>query len=103
MDIQSWTSPSTDNALDDRRAELDRFESTLSKIEGDLGFERLAAVRPEEDVLRSTVTLLKIARATPPPTLGDGYCSQILSQLIDPRIFSARLCTSLLIADSPFS
>ena len=39
MDIQSWTLCGY-SALDDRRAEFDRFESTLSKVEGDLDFDQ---------------------------------------------------------------
>ena len=73
MDIQSWTSPPDTPALDDRRAEFDRFESTLSKVEGDLDFDKgMAAMRPE-DVLRSTAHIAE--DSTGSPTLGDGYCS----------------------------
>ena len=83
-----WTfshGPLPDNpALDDRRAEFDRFESTLSKVESDLGFDKgMAAMRPE-DVLRSTAHIAEDSTGyLSSDTGGRVFFTQILSQLND--------------------
>ena len=74
MDIQSWTLCGY-SALDDRRAEFDRFESALYKVASDLGFDQSMAAMRQKMFCVPLLTLLKIARATPSPTLEDRYCS----------------------------
>ena len=54
MDMQTWISPQDHQSLEDWRAGFDQLESTLIKVESDLGFDKgVAAMRPA-NVLRST-------------------------------------------------
>ena len=101
MDIQSWTSPQDNQSLDDRRVEFARFESTLSKVESDLGFdEGMAAMRPE-DVLRSTAHIAEDSTGYPSSDTGGRVLfTQILSQLIDRSQDFLGARTVYLIVDS---
>ena len=65
MDMQTWISPQDHQSLGDRRAGFDQLESTLIKVESDLGFDKgMAAMRPA-DVLRSTAHIAEDSMGYP--------------------------------------